>query len=288
MQGRVDEAVNGLRSILQADPRNGAAHVLLCRAYLSEEFADQAVGECEAAAAVAPTDSLTQDWLGRAYGLKAGHAGPFSGYSLAKKVRDAFEAAVKLNPRSSDAFDDLGEFYLEAPGLVGGGLDKAIALAAQGNNVLPGRARVLRAAIAERQKDYTTAEREFRAATQEDAHPAAWIDLGRYYGRRKQNEQAIAAIRHAIDMDKTRDNSLAHAAEALMKFKLEPQLAADALRAYLSGAELSDAAPACKAHTDLGKLLAARGEKPAAKMEFGKALALASGYAPAKKELAGL
>ena len=48
-----------------------------------------------------------------------------SAASLAGKVRNEFEAAVRLDPNNVDARSDLGEFYLEAPGIVGGGRDKA-------------------------------------------------------------------------------------------------------------------------------------------------------------------
>ncbi len=288
LQGKVDEAVGSLHGILQAEPKNAPAHLLLCRAFLSEELADPAVKECEAAASLQSGDSATQDWLGRAYGLKASRAGPLSGFSLARKVRDAFEAAVRLNPHSGDAFDDLGEFYVEAPGIVGGGLDKANALAAQGAGILPQRARALRAVLAEKQRDYTTAEREYRTLVQENNRPDAWIDMGQFYGRRHQNEPAAAAIRHAIEMDSAHDNSLAHAGEVLIRLKLEPQLAERALRDYLGGSNLSDSAPACKVHTLLGRLLASSGDKAGARMEFQKALTLASGYEPAKKELVGL
>lgn len=288
MQGRVDDAVADAKTFLQANPQSGPAHLLLCRAYSSEEFVDQAVSECEAAVALMRNDSVAQDWLGRAYGVKADRASAFAAYSIAKKVRDAFEAAVRLNPRNGDAFDDLGSYYVQAPGMVGGGVDKATALATQGATLLPERARMLRAGIAEKQKDYGTAEREFRGAAQDIGRADTWIDLANYYSRRKQSDQAVAAIRHAIEIDKSHDGSLAHAAETLLRLKVEPQLAMQALRAYLSGSNLSDAAPACKAHTELGRLLAASGDKAAAKMEFQAALALANGYAPAKKELASL
>jgi hypothetical protein len=38
---------------------------------------------------------------------------------LAGKVRNEFEATVRLNPKSVDARADLADFYLEAPGIVG-------------------------------------------------------------------------------------------------------------------------------------------------------------------------
>jgi hypothetical protein len=44
---------------------------------------------------------------------------------LAGKVRNEFEATVRLNPKSVDARADLADFCLEAPGIVGSAKDKA-------------------------------------------------------------------------------------------------------------------------------------------------------------------
>lgn len=41
------------------------------------------------------------------------------------ECRKAFERAVQLNPSNVEALNDLFEYYLEAPGFLGGGLDKA-------------------------------------------------------------------------------------------------------------------------------------------------------------------
>ena len=45
--------------------------------------------------------------------------------SLAGKVRSQFETAAQLSPKNVDVHTDLAEFYVEAPGIVGGGTDKA-------------------------------------------------------------------------------------------------------------------------------------------------------------------
>ncbi len=129
LQGRADDAIRLLQPQLAADPDNAPAHLLLCRVYLSEDLPDAAVPECDAAAARAAGDSTTQLWLGRAYGAKASAANPIHAFELARKVRADFERAVQLNGNSGPALSDLGEFYVEAPAIVGGGLDKARALA---------------------------------------------------------------------------------------------------------------------------------------------------------------
>src|ERR1700712_4273980 len=102
-QGRAQDAINQLQPILAADASNAYAHQLLCRVFYAEEQAEPAIHECEQAAAIAPGSSNNQMWLGRAYGLKAEHAGPFTGLSLAKKVRVSFERAAQLDPTNVPA-----------------------------------------------------------------------------------------------------------------------------------------------------------------------------------------
>src|SRR5580698_190709 len=164
MQGRVDEAIAGLRPIVAANPQDGQAHLLLCRAFYAEELPEPAVSECEAALISLDKNSAAQDWMGRAYGIKASHSGPIAGYKLAGKVRIAFEAAVNLDPGNGDAVDDLSEYYVGAPAIVGGGTDKALALASRVEAQLPEQAHRTRGLAAEKNKDYATAEHEFQAA----------------------------------------------------------------------------------------------------------------------------
>src|ERR1700761_376874 len=178
LQGRAADAINGLRGILAANPADGHAHLLLCRAFYAEQLPDQSVSECEAALRTLGSDSEAQHWAGKAYGLKADRSGPLTGYSMAKKVKAAFEAAVNLDPSNGDAVDDLGEYYVAAPSIVGGGLDKAEALATRIQTKLPERALRLRALIAEKRKDYGTAERDLRQRTETaGGRDDTWLDL---------------------------------------------------------------------------------------------------------------
>lgn len=287
MQGRVDEAISTLRTYLTSNPNDGAAYLLLCRAYFSEDHASEAVDACDSAVNHGLAgDSRAQDWLGRAAGRKADSAGPFTGLKLAHRVRDAFELAVRLNPANADAVDDLADFYLQAPSIVGGGLDKARALADRSTGPLPERSQRIRALIAEKQKDYGTAERELVAIANRHAdRPDNWNDLASFYIRRKDSAKAVAAIRHAITVNHKHDPSLLQSASLLNDLHLEPKLAEEALRSYLAGNGLTDDGPAFRAHYLLGQFLAAEGNKPAAQAEYKAALALAANYAPARKAL---
>jgi len=288
LQGDADNAVAQLKQILASDSSNGQAHLLLCRAYYAQSMASAAVSECTAALRTLANDSSAQDWAGRAYGMQAESAGPIAGLRLAFKVRNAFEAAVRINPLNGDAVNDLSEYYIDAPSIVGGGFEKAALLADRSQPQLPQNAHRMRAMAAEKQKDFGTAEREFRAAAAVANQPNAWADLGAFYSRRSQPEKAVEALRRAIALDRAHDAALVDAATTLTEINREPRLAERALRDYLGSQSKSDAAPAFKVHVQLAKLLRNEGNADDAKIELEHSLELASGYAPARKELAAI
>jgi len=115
------------------------SHNLTCRVRLTLEQWDAAADECERAVSRDGQNSDYHLWLGRALGEKAERASFLSAYSLAKRVRTEFETAVRLNPRNAEALADLGEFYDTAPGIVGGGDNKALGVASQLDSVDPAR-----------------------------------------------------------------------------------------------------------------------------------------------------
>jgi len=286
-QGRVDEATASLHAILAANPGDAQAHQLLCRIYYAQEMADPAIRECELAVSSAPASSDNQLWLGQAYGLKASHASPFTALGLAIKIRIAFERAVQLDPENIHAMNDLGEFYVAAPALIGGGLDKAQALAARMQPRFPSQAHRLLALIAEKKKQNTIAEAEFSNAVAAGRTPEAYIDLGHFYQRHNQPDKMVDALQAGITTDRRKGPSLVDAASILTDAHRSPELAETLLRAYLSSSAKTDDAPAFKVHVQLGELLAHRGDYAAAHREYAAALALASNYAPARKAMQG-
>ena len=287
-QGRADDAIRTLQAQLSAAPHDAVAHQLLCRTYYSIELDDQAIEECELAVADAPSSSESYLWLGRAYGLKASHANPVSAFRLARKVAAAFEEAVKLDPASLPALSDLGEFYVAAPSLVGGGLDKAQELA---NRMMPPsatKAHRLLALIAEKKGDLSAAEAEFRRAVEAQPSAGAFVDLAAFYQRQKRTDQCVTAIQAAVRLDRVKDAALVDAATILTDAKRSPQLAQQLLVAYLGSPAKSDEEPAAKVHVLLGNLLLNSGDQTGARREYQAALALASVYLPAQKALKSL
>ncbi len=287
-QGRTDEAISMLRAEVAREPHDAIAHQLLCRAFYSIELEDSAITECEAAVAEAPHTSEHYLWLGRAYGLKASRANPVAAFRLARKVVASFEEAVKLDPGNISALSDLGEFYVAAPSLVGGGLDKAQQLSSRMMPVSATKAHRLLAMIAEKRDDTAEAEAEFRRAVEAQPSAASFVDLAAFYQRQKKNDQCVVAIQAAVRFDRAKDASLVDAASILTEAKRSPQLAQQLLTAYLGSPAKTDSAPAPKVHVQLGDLLQKAGDQAGARREYQAALTLASSYAPAQRALKSL
>jgi tetratricopeptide (TPR) repeat protein len=180
--GRVDEVIASLQSQVNASPENAGAYNYLCRAYYALGDWDRAIANCEKSVKLASDNSDYHLWLGRAYGEKADHVNPFSAASLAGKLRREFERAVELSPNSVEARSDLAEFYIDAPGIVGGGLDKARLQAQALAGFAPAKAHYLNGRIAEKEKDAAVAEKEYRAAIDaSQGHANDWLNLALFY-----------------------------------------------------------------------------------------------------------
>jgi len=285
--GRVDQAEKSLRATLASNPKDARAHQLLCRVFYVQDRGTEAVHACETAVSLNPGDATTIDWLGRAYGLKAGHVNPLSAFSLAKKVRATFERAIQADPNNLDAQVDLGQFLVDAPSIAGGDIDRARQLATTMASRSPAKSHRLLALIANKSHDTGTAESEFKAAIDAGHAPEAYTDLALFYQTHNQPDKALAAARDAIRVDRAHGPALVDAASILIDAHRAPELAAQALRDYLASSAQSDEAPVFRVHLKLGKLLAAQGDQAGAQREFAQALALAPNYGPARDAMKG-
>src|SRR5277367_3211607 len=124
----------------------------------------------EKAVAVSPSNSEYELWLGRAWGRRAETGSWLTAGSHASKARQSFERAVALDPHNHEAKNDLFDFYLNAPGFLGGGLDKAEAIAKSIAAERPPEHEFEEAQIADHKKDYAAAEAHLRRAMELAPH----------------------------------------------------------------------------------------------------------------------
>jgi tetratricopeptide (TPR) repeat protein len=282
--GEADKALALLAPEIQ-QVGSAEAYNLKCRVEYSLEQWDQAAKDCEQAVTLDRRSSDDHLWLSRALGAQASRASFLSAFKLAKRVCAEMEEAVRLDPRSGEALADLGNYYYTAPGVVGGGIDKAEGVAAQLDKIDPIRARELRGHIAEQKKDYGSAEREYKQALATSAHPAfQWMMLAGFYRRRERWTEMEAAVRsgqNAAERDKRAAVALYSGAALLIRTSRDPVRAAKMLEEYLAGSVKSEDAPAFVAHVWLARLKQQLGDSAAAGRERAAALALAHEYKPA-------
>lgn len=283
--GRVDDAITTLSGKLNSVPNDAASHNLLCRAYFAVANWDRAISACERAVSLEPNSSEYHLWLGRTYGEKADASNFLTAAGLAKKVHNEFERAVQLDPNNVAARTDLAEFYLEAPGIVGGGQDKARAQAAAVAKLNPAKAHWIQGRIAEKNKDLSTAEREYRAAIDASHGGAnAWLNLALFYRKAGRLDEMQDALKKAAAAPMDQPEVLVDAASTLLRANRDLPFATELVRRYLSSTTVEQAPP-FKAHYLLGTILEKQGDKEGAAREYQTALTLAKDFGRAREAL---
>jgi Flp pilus assembly protein TadD len=139
----------------------------------------------EKALALSPNNSDYELWLGRAWGRRAETSGWLTAGVHASRARQHFERAVALDPHNREAKNDLFDFYLNAPGFLGGGLDKAEAIAKSIASERPPESEFEEAQLADRRKDYAAAEAHLRRAMElAPGEAGRVVDLARFVAKR--------------------------------------------------------------------------------------------------------
>jgi tetratricopeptide (TPR) repeat protein len=152
----------------------------------------------EKAIAADPNNSAYHHWLGKTYGRRAETSSFVTAPGFASKARQSFEKAVALDAKNKEAINDLFEYYLEAPGFLGGGLDKAAALSKTIGALDPAEYYYALAAIAEHRKEYNSAEQYLRRAVEiAPRQVGRVIDLAKFLSKQGKEQESEALFEQA-------------------------------------------------------------------------------------------
>jgi tetratricopeptide (TPR) repeat protein len=222
--------------ILEAIPqKDGAIYELAGRNYYMQGDFKNATEALEKAVAAEPGNSEFNLWLGRAYGRRAETSSLFTAPGFASKARQCFEKAAQLNPRNLEAQSDLFEYYLEAPGFLGGGLDKAAATAEQIARINPAEGHWAQAKLAEKRKEFSSAEEQLRRAIELTPHQVGrLIDLARLLAKQGRYQEAEQSFARADAIAPDSPKVLFAKADVYIKTGRNLNVAKDLLKRYLS------------------------------------------------------
>ena len=169
------EAQKAFEALAATDPKTADIQFYLGRLALQRNNHEKAVAYLEKAVALSPNDARYHHRLGDAYGLSAQQAGIFSKMSLAGKCKDEYVKAVELDPKNIDARFSLMGFYQQAPGIAGGGTDKAMLQALEIKKLDINQGRIAVATVYVTDKKFDLAFAEFEEALK--ANPADYAAL---------------------------------------------------------------------------------------------------------------
>jgi len=274
--GEYARAAALLDAAIARDARDASLRYWLARCQYELNQYDEAEESARRAVAMDPDNSDYHGWLGRALGRRAERAGWLSGFSLARQVRAEFETAVRLDPRNVQAQRDLIEFYSQAPGVVGGGADKARrqvdALAAI--DAVEGH--LARAAVWANEKMPDRADTEYRAAmAARPGRAGPYLEAADFYEQRRDPVRMEEAVEAAAALDSANPQLLYSRGVAAVLRGGRDADAERLLRQYLDTVPPRSDLPSKAATREwLGQLYERQGRPDAAAEEYRSALQL--------------
>lgn len=235
------EARKLLEPLVAADAKAAAPryHLGICLMGLGD--AEAAAEVLEQAVALDPTKGAYHRSLGDACGMTAQKAGLLSKMGWARRCGAAYQKAVEVDPSDVRSRWSLMEFCRQAPGLVGGGIDKAYVQAAEIRKLDAERGRV------------------------------AYANL---YATEKKFAEAFGLFDEVLKANPTDYAANFHIGRLASQSGTRPDAGLAALRACLAQTPPNGQAPHAVVHFLVGSLLEKKGDVAGAKGAYQQALAL--------------
>jgi len=235
---------DGSLKLLDKQSSDPAEVFLIGRNYFMQGDFKKATDYIQKATTLAPKDSEYMDWLGRVYGKRAETSNILAAPGFASKARQAFEKSVELDSTNNDALSDLFDYYLEAPGFLGGGYDKAVAVADKLAVIDPPEAYFERAKLAQKKKEYKSAELHMRQAIAAAPHEVGHlIALARLLANQGKQRESDAVFLEAQKVNPNAPEVWFARADVLIKQKRNLDEAKRLLEKYMSASTTVDDPP---------------------------------------------
>ncbi|HUK30576.1 MAG TPA: tetratricopeptide repeat protein [Candidatus Acidoferrum sp.] len=194
-QGHYQEAEKLFRQEATQTPPRADVFYWIGRCGYELHDNDKAVNNAERAVELDPKVAAYHNFLAVADGHKAEHSSWFSGLSLARKASHEFQEAVRLDSHNVQFQRDLISYYVRAPGIAGGGDEKAEAQIAQLAKIDPVQGRLAKLELYEEKRKWGLAEEECKAilaAKTKDIDP--YLEIAEHY----ESHEDATGIREAL------------------------------------------------------------------------------------------
>jgi tetratricopeptide (TPR) repeat protein len=192
----ISEAKKILGSIKESDKEYAGAQFWLGRISYDEKKYDEAESFFERAIEANDKQAEYYNWYGNTLGAIASDANMFKQGMLAPKMKSAWEKAVALKSDYIEPRQSLIQYYLSAPSMMGGSVDKAKEMANEIMKLKPAQGHLQLGSIYLKEKNYPAAEKEFITMAKLD--PAYQSTLANYYLNQKQFSKAFDLLEESL------------------------------------------------------------------------------------------
>jgi tetratricopeptide (TPR) repeat protein len=234
-------------------PQNAETLELTGRCYVLQAEYKKGSEALEKAVALDPQNSMAWTWLGRAEGHRAETSMALSAIPHANRAREAFEKAVALDPRNKEALDDLFDYYIQAPGFMGGGFDKASGLLPLIASLNPAEVHFAEGRMAEEKKQFNSAEAHFRRAVElAPTSVGRLLDLARFLAKHGRTAESDKVYEQAYKLAPGAPRVLFARAQIWIQSNRNLPQARELLQKYLT---LNNLTPDDPTHSEALRLL---------------------------------
>ena len=201
-QRKYKEAQSFFEIAVEKNKRDAEARYYLAVSLSRQGNFDEAEDEIDEAIDLNENVGKYHHARGEILGQQAMNANVLSQAFLAPKIKNAFLRASELDPSNVTARVALFNYYIMAPGIMGGSEEKALAEADAVTKLDPFRGYLLRANYYNRKKDSVNAESEIKKAI--EAAPergSGYKQLGYFYMNQKRYKEAYGQMKKYIDFE---------------------------------------------------------------------------------------
>ncbi|MEO8191390.1 MAG: tetratricopeptide repeat protein [Acidobacteriota bacterium] len=274
-----------LEAALREDASDPRAAEFLGRVFFEENEPQRAVQWLEKACALDPRSAEHSYWLGRALAQQAIRGSMLTRASLAGRIRRAFQRSVDLDPENMEARTGLIEFYLRAPGFMGGSVARAKSEAEEVRRRDALRGHRAMARVYEQQRLWDSAAAEYRKAIAESPssrEPYIWMERSAI--DRRDWDGAFRGMDRLLEVFPRDAVPLYEIGRIAAISGRQLDRGEACLRRYLAGPPPKDPEPSVAlAHARLAQIAERRGDREAARREAGQALRIDPGILEARE-----
>lgn len=268
-----------------ADGPGAAAFSSMMQAWAAGNL-DAALKAADAVLKAEPQNVAYLNSIGGLYCEKAQKANILTKMSWAGKCRTTWERAIVIDPKNIDVRFSLIQYYAQAPGIVGGGIDKAKTQARDIAALDPVRGEIAWGHIARSEKQLGEAERRYRQAAEIDATGTRGpIALAGFYVSQKRWAEAKGLFESRLAKDADDRFAAYQLARLLQAEGTDLAKALPLFERYLAGPETPGGPTHADAWFRKGQVLEKLGKTADAIAAFETALKLVPDHSGAAREL---